>query len=389
MKIWILLLASPLLAYELSVAAIFRDEAPYFKEWIEYHRLVGVDHFWLYDDKSGDNWQEILTPYIEQGIVEVIEVSSVTPLAYPMNQIISYRDALLKAKGQTKWLAFIDLDEFLLPLEESTVSACLDKHFSQAAGVFVNWRNFGTGGVYLEPYAPILTRLTACSVLEHPRNAVGKSIIRPDLTLDIWNPHFAVLESNSTYLYGDAKPIARTRRENAADLDDLAVDGQPHSQFLVLNHYNMRDENYYQKVRLPRAKAWGVEPALAQEIYEAYNLDADKKMVRFLQEKHPREYSEFWNGDLEYIREKYYWLEDHPMTVGVYLSQTPIEKEQIEKALSFFPEESLFVVCSETDGFPHDRIFFLEGESESIQLQVLDLCKHKISISAEGMVINP
>ena len=35
----------PLLSYELAIVAIFRDEAFYLKEWIEYHRMAGVDRF--------------------------------------------------------------------------------------------------------------------------------------------------------------------------------------------------------------------------------------------------------------------------------------------------------------------------------------------------------
>lgn len=38
----------------LSIGAIFKDEAPYLAEWIEFHRLVGVEHFFLYDNLSTD-----------------------------------------------------------------------------------------------------------------------------------------------------------------------------------------------------------------------------------------------------------------------------------------------------------------------------------------------
>ena len=34
----------------LAICAIYRDEAPYLREWIEFHRLVGVEHFFLYDN---------------------------------------------------------------------------------------------------------------------------------------------------------------------------------------------------------------------------------------------------------------------------------------------------------------------------------------------------
>ena len=53
----------------LSITAVLQNEAPYIKEWIEYHRLVGVERFYIYDNESTDNVKEILKPYIDLGIV--------------------------------------------------------------------------------------------------------------------------------------------------------------------------------------------------------------------------------------------------------------------------------------------------------------------------------
>ena len=44
----------------LSVVAIAKNEAPYIKEWIEYHKLVGVERFYFYDNGSTDNTREVL-----------------------------------------------------------------------------------------------------------------------------------------------------------------------------------------------------------------------------------------------------------------------------------------------------------------------------------------
>ena len=38
-------------------------------EWIEFHRLVGVERFFLYDNGSTDDHREVLAPYVEEGIV--------------------------------------------------------------------------------------------------------------------------------------------------------------------------------------------------------------------------------------------------------------------------------------------------------------------------------
>ena len=51
----------------LGVCAIYRDEGPYLREWIELHRLVGVERFFLYDNGSSDDHLEILAPYRKTG----------------------------------------------------------------------------------------------------------------------------------------------------------------------------------------------------------------------------------------------------------------------------------------------------------------------------------
>ena len=37
--------------YNVAICAIFKNEEPYIKEWIEFHKIVGVDHFYLYNNK--------------------------------------------------------------------------------------------------------------------------------------------------------------------------------------------------------------------------------------------------------------------------------------------------------------------------------------------------
>ena len=55
----------------LAVCAIYRDEGPYLREWVEFHRLAGVERFYLYDNGSTDEHEEVLRPYVEEGLVEL------------------------------------------------------------------------------------------------------------------------------------------------------------------------------------------------------------------------------------------------------------------------------------------------------------------------------
>jgi len=304
LKYFIVLLGAltPLFPYELAIAALFRDEAPYLEEWIEYHLLVGADHFWLYNDTSRDGWQEALAPYIERGLVEVFEWDIPDILFYSTFQVAAYEDALKRGqKNGTKWIAFIDIDEFLLPVEERTVTECLERRFANAAAVLVNWRNFGTGGLYLEKGEPILPRLTACSEELHSRNAQGKSIVQPHLIdeTDVCSPHSFIPKEGRCYYNGDGEPIEREGKE-------LLLNGEHHRDYLILNHYFTRDENFYQNVRLMRQKAFGVEPELTAELYEDFNKEEDFKLIEFVKERHPEWAKTHWDKEVPTVSARIY-----------------------------------------------------------------------------------
>ena len=56
--------------HELAIVACAKNEGTYFKEWLDFHILVGVTKFYIYDNESDDNTKEVLQPYIDKGIVE-------------------------------------------------------------------------------------------------------------------------------------------------------------------------------------------------------------------------------------------------------------------------------------------------------------------------------
>lgn len=125
--------------YQVSICLIFKDEAPYLKEWIEYHRLIGVDHFYLYNNNSDDNFREILEPYIANNIVTLVDF----PQQYA--QLAAYNDCYRKAKNESEWIGFIDTDEYINLIDSNSIKDFLHKYSSYPA-VYFNWRMFGTSG---------------------------------------------------------------------------------------------------------------------------------------------------------------------------------------------------------------------------------------------------
>ena len=57
--------------FTIAVLAIFRWEGPYLREWMEYHMLLGVEHFYLLsnDCDKVEYSTAILQPYVDAGVV--------------------------------------------------------------------------------------------------------------------------------------------------------------------------------------------------------------------------------------------------------------------------------------------------------------------------------
>jgi hypothetical protein len=145
----------------LAAGLIYRNHARYLREWIEFHMLMGFERFYLYDNGSDDDHLEILEPYIAEDIV-VVEQWPLRPGQFP--QYLAFEHCLSKRREETerrrregmtspeeaRWIAFIDIDEFLFSPTGKPVSDIL-RDFEAHPAVLVNLALFGTSGHVTEP----------------------------------------------------------------------------------------------------------------------------------------------------------------------------------------------------------------------------------------------
>lgn len=132
-------------AHYLCVCAIAKNEGTYFKEWLEFHRLIGVEKFFIYDNESTDSTREILAPYIEAGIVDY------TYWPGKKQQLPAYADWLKRHSDDTRWAIFIDLDEFIVPIEFDNVPAFLNTVPNDVSQLLIGWCIFGSAGHETKP----------------------------------------------------------------------------------------------------------------------------------------------------------------------------------------------------------------------------------------------
>ena len=147
-----------LFLYDLAIVAIFKDEGKYLKEWLDYHLIAGVDHFYLYNNDSSDNYEEILAPYVEKNLVTLIDFPG------KLMQNPAYSDALERFRFFCRYMAFIDLDEFIFPRSDRNISEVVDEILSSdqnAQALGVSWHCFGSNGQKKADYSRgVLERFT-------------------------------------------------------------------------------------------------------------------------------------------------------------------------------------------------------------------------------------
>lgn len=125
--------------YQVSICAIFKNEAEFLKEWITYHIVAGVDHFYLYNNNSDDNYADVLKPFIDEGLVHLID------WPYEQGQMSAYEDCYNKSRNDTNWLGFIDIDEYVCPVSHTSIKDFLTT-FDKFPGVAIYWKQFGSTG---------------------------------------------------------------------------------------------------------------------------------------------------------------------------------------------------------------------------------------------------
>ena len=112
---------------KLGMLAIMRAEDKFICEWICYYKLMGVEHFYLYDNGNYEKSREILAPFIEEGSVTLIPFPELKGLGYNGSeknkeqcmQYLAYGDFLIRYMHNVEWVIKVDIDEFVYPKQES------------------------------------------------------------------------------------------------------------------------------------------------------------------------------------------------------------------------------------------------------------------------------
>lgn len=176
----------------LCIVAIARDEERFLDEWILYHKLIGVAHFFIYDDSPALALKTFLS--VHQDYVTVVDWHENHGVLPGRNrQTKAYLHAVHHLCQPYQWVAFIDIDEFIVLKKHPSLTAFL-AGFGNAGSISLHWSVFGHCGNYSDPPAPITASLVRrCG---WPSRNI-KTITRTSLIEDIQSVHLCKIKKGS------------------------------------------------------------------------------------------------------------------------------------------------------------------------------------------------
>nr|WP_279308234.1 glycosyltransferase family 92 protein [Niveispirillum sp. BGYR6] len=220
---------------DLAICAIAKDEGPYLLEWLAFHRVIGVDHFLIFDNESSDGTSEMLESLSREGWVERVHWPR-TPDRTPQEP--AYQEGVRRLTGRARWVAFIDLDEFILPLGTDNIHDVLAE-YQGAGGLMLPWRVYGSAGRQEQGDGLVMERFTQRAPDLHPVNASVKTIARPELVARV-GVHTPLLSDG--FLIDEHFTVAGVH----GDPDRHVV---PNARRLVLNHYFCKSWQEWERKR--------------------------------------------------------------------------------------------------------------------------------------------
>jgi len=162
-----------------AICALFMNEDATLTEWIEYHLMIGVSKIFLYhlDNHADKNrWRHVLWPYVSKGQVQ-IHAQSLTYLGqWSFRQVASLQHCYDTYRNDFQWLAFIDVDEFIVPRNARVSLPSLLRLYSGESGLVIPWRTFGPVVTFNQSRGsfPRITEATNATLFDYRKGQTGR-----------------------------------------------------------------------------------------------------------------------------------------------------------------------------------------------------------------------
>ncbi|XP_057982301.1 glycosyltransferase family 92 protein RCOM_0530710 [Malania oleifera] len=159
--------------HEMCVCTMVRNQARFLREWIMYHAQIGVNRWFIYDNNSDDDIDQVINSLEDANF-------NVSRHMWPWikTQEAGFAHCAIRARDSCEWVGFIDVDEFFhLPSGLHLHGILKNQTKSKRVGeIRTPCYSFGPSGLKNAPSRGVTVGYT-CRMAKPERH---KSIIRPD-----------------------------------------------------------------------------------------------------------------------------------------------------------------------------------------------------------------
>ncbi len=188
----------------ITAVTVVKNERRYIREWIEFHLLMGVSKFIIYDNGSDDDTDALLESYRADEIVATIPWRQFD--IWADMQCTAYAHALANFGHDTRWMAFFDVDEFVFPVELESLSEVLgSREHLPVLGVMGIY--FGTSGHEESPEDLVVRSYTQglppAKQRGCPKLLNIKCFVQPDLVDGPLSAHFFRIKGTNAVAFNE------------------------------------------------------------------------------------------------------------------------------------------------------------------------------------------
>ena len=227
-----------------TLVAVARNEGRYLAEWLAFHLAVGFARIIVFDHRSDDDTAQVLAR-------AAANHRAIVSPPFPLRSDRPPQHAAALPMVRTPWVAFFDVDEFLVPWRDGSVGAFLARAPATVAAVHINWRSFGSSGRASADYGFVTDAFRRCAEPDWGYQTHYKTLARTRRIVEV-DTHDVVLKAGGRAM-SDLEPALI----RSPGLSERAVfDG------IQLNHYQCKTlDEFRARMALPRPNNPGDDPS--------------------------------------------------------------------------------------------------------------------------------
>jgi hypothetical protein len=232
---------------KVMLCAIVKQEDLYIEEWLDYHRALGYDYVELYDNENLPS-RFLATHFPGDG-----------------KQRQAYRTCVQRNNHKNMWSTFLDIDEFVVLRNHSSIGEFLRDVAPEGGAVVLNWSVFGCNGTVKQSHEPVLVRFVQSSAFTNKH-----------FKTTAYLPHVLDPSIHNTYML----PFIPTVTQHGVRIESyVSWDTRNDREIANINHYLTKTLEEFKLKRL-RGRGAGAKKNAKNDLYFSGSREAIEKEIK-------------------------------------------------------------------------------------------------------------